>query len=281
MRRRDFVAALTLAPLGRAEKMALGSSGMGLHYGPEYDKPFLYPIRTVAGAVVSRGWPVEPRPGETTDHVWHRGMWWGHGAINGVDFWREQGKEKSGRLVGSPAKLLLQPATGDPPLGTVRQKYTIVDRSGLRFVNAEIAINADRGQPLTFGDTDDGGFAIRLADDFAEERGARLLNSDGLLGTKNIWGKPARWVHYSTATAGVAMFDHPSNFRHPTRWHARGYSLCSANPFAERSFTRQKPLGDSYTLAAGKNLTFRYRVVIHDGALDAAAIEKLYAEFRR
>ena len=279
MRRREFLAAVTLAQLGRAEKIPLGNSGMGLHYGPEYDKPFVYPIRTVAGTVVSRGWPVEPRPGETTDHVWHRGIWWGHGSINSVDFWREQGKEKSGRLAGSPTKLLLQPPTGDP-LGTVRQKYTTADRGGLRFVDAEIAISADRGQALTFGDTDDGGFAIRLADDFAEERGARLLNSDGLLGTKNIWGKPARWVHYSIATAGVAMFDHPSNFRHPTRWHARGYSLCSANPFAQRSFTRQKPLGDSYTLPTGGSLTFRYRLVIHDGALDATAIEKLYAAYR-
>ena len=164
-------------------------------------------------------------------------------------------------------------------MGTVRQTYSIADRGPLRFVDTEIVIAADRGTTLTFADTDDGGFAVRLSDDFAEERGARLLNSAGQLGTKNIWGKPARWVHYSTGKAGVAMFDHPFNLRHPTRWHARGYSLCSANAFAERSFTGQKPPGDSYTLPSGEKLTFAYRIVIHDGPLERAAIEKLYAEF--
>ena len=287
MLRRDFLLGALFSASNH--KIEFGRTGMSYYYGPEFDKPFVYPIRTTSGATISRGYPMVKREGETTDHVWHRGLWWGHGVINGADFWREQGKDKSGRLVpvAAPrssddrvmADLVLTPPAGQP-MGTVRQDYRVRDRGPLRFVDAMIAIRADKGTALTFGDTDDGGFAMRLSDDFAEDRGARLLNSDSLEGTKNIWGKPARWVDYSTASHGVAIFDHPSNLRHPTRWHARGYSLCSANPFAEKSFTRQKPVADSYTLPAGQMLRFRYRVVIHEGRLEASAIEKLYAEFR-
>lgn len=270
-------------------KIELGRTGMSLYYGAEFDKPFVYPIRTTSGRTISRGYPMEKREGETTDHVWHRGFWYGHGVINGADFWREQGKEKSGRLmlVGAPRvsgervslDLLLTPPSGEP-MGSVRQQYRIHDRGRLRFVDSAITIDADQRTALTFGDTDDGGFAMRLSDEFAESRGARLVNSDGLAGTKNIWGKPAQWVDYSIDSCGVAMFDHPTNLRHPTRWHARGYSLCSANPFGERSFSGQKPLGDSYTLPAGQKLTFRYRVVIHEGRMEPGEIGKLYAEFR-
>ncbi|HET8546893.1 MAG TPA: DUF6807 family protein, partial [Bryobacteraceae bacterium] len=76
--------------LGRIEVSLEGKPLTAFHYDPKWDKPFLYPIRTVSGAVISRGWPVEPRHGEQQDHPWHRGFWWGHGDINGEDFWREK-----------------------------------------------------------------------------------------------------------------------------------------------------------------------------------------------
>jgi len=31
-------------------------------------------------------------------------------------------------------------------------------------------------------------------------------------------------------TVGIAVFDHPSNPRHPTTWHVRDYGLFAANP---------------------------------------------------
>jgi hypothetical protein len=50
-------------------------------------KPVLYPIRTSAGTVVTRGYPLEPRPGERVDHPHHVGLWLNHGDVNGLDFW--------------------------------------------------------------------------------------------------------------------------------------------------------------------------------------------------
>jgi Family of unknown function (DUF6807) len=49
--------------------------------------PVLYPLRTAQGTVVTRGFPLEPRPGERVDHPHHAGFWLNYGNVNGVDFW--------------------------------------------------------------------------------------------------------------------------------------------------------------------------------------------------
>src|SRR6185369_7149770 len=50
-------------------------------------KPVLYPIRTSNGTLVTRGFPLDPRPGERVDHPHHVGLWLNHGNVNGLDFW--------------------------------------------------------------------------------------------------------------------------------------------------------------------------------------------------
>jgi hypothetical protein len=50
-------------------------------------KPVLYPLRSANGVVVTRGYPLEPRPGERTDHPHHVGLWFNYGDVNGLDFW--------------------------------------------------------------------------------------------------------------------------------------------------------------------------------------------------
>jgi hypothetical protein len=50
-------------------------------------KPVLYPLRSATGALITRGFPLDPRPGERVDHPHHVGMWLNHGDVNGLDFW--------------------------------------------------------------------------------------------------------------------------------------------------------------------------------------------------
>ncbi len=50
-------------------------------------KPVLYPIRSAGGNFITRGWPLDPRPGERVDHPHHVGMWFNYGDVNGHDFW--------------------------------------------------------------------------------------------------------------------------------------------------------------------------------------------------
>src|SRR6266403_658269 len=50
-------------------------------------KPVLYPLRSAKGTLVTRGYPLEPRPGERVDHPHHVGLWFDYGNVNGFDFW--------------------------------------------------------------------------------------------------------------------------------------------------------------------------------------------------
>ncbi len=50
-------------------------------------KPILFPIRTAQGNLVTRGFPLEPKPGERVDHPHQVGLWFNYGDVNGLDFW--------------------------------------------------------------------------------------------------------------------------------------------------------------------------------------------------
>jgi hypothetical protein len=277
------------------------------HFDETWPKPFLHPLRAPAGVIVTRGWPLEKNAGESSDHHWHRGLWFAHGDINGIDFWREVSGDATqdkklplpvGRLVLESApqhstdfkRGTLQANFGlvtpdNKTIGTLRAMYVFQKLGEHYAIDVRVTIQANRGVALKFGDTEEGLLGLRFADAFREDRGAVLLNSDGLKGTKNIWGKRARWVDYSTViedqTVGVAVFDHPSNPKHPTYWHARGYGLNAANPFGEHDFHHDKTRDGSVTILQDSKLTFRYRVVIHNGDAAASKIEELYQAFAK
>ena len=50
-------------------------------------KPVLYPLISSNGVAVTRGYPLDPRPKERTDHPHHIGAWFNYGNVNGLDFW--------------------------------------------------------------------------------------------------------------------------------------------------------------------------------------------------
>jgi hypothetical protein len=68
-------------------------------------KPVLYPIRSARGTLVTRGFPLDPRPGERVDHPHQAGLWFNYGDVNGVDFWNNSEalapaeQAKMGRIV--------------------------------------------------------------------------------------------------------------------------------------------------------------------------------------
>ena len=283
---------------GKIHVRIAGQFFTSYHFEEKWDKPFLHPVRALSGREVSRGWPVDPRPGESDDHIWHRGLFMGHDRINGVDFWRELGRDKTGTLVPrSPptasvsdgaarisAELDLLTPDGES-LGAIRQGFTFTRLGTSAVIDVEVTVRADRGTALRMGDTEEGWVGFRFDDAFQQENGATLMNSGGLVGTENIWGQRAEWVDYSTTLqgekAGVALFDHPANPGHPTYWHARGYGLCTANPFGERSFTGDEARDGTMEVPEGGQIEFRYRLVVHPGSALDAEIEQLYSEYRR
>jgi hypothetical protein len=56
-------------------------------YPDTMEKPVLYPIYASDGQLITRGFPLQPRPGEPVDHPHHIGLWFDYENVNGLDFW--------------------------------------------------------------------------------------------------------------------------------------------------------------------------------------------------
>jgi len=89
-------------------------------------KPVLYPLRTAKGTIVTRGFPLEPRPGERVDHPHHVGLWLNYENVNGIDFWNNSEAIKP------------QDA---PKMGTIRHRSIVSAKSGSE--QGELEIEAD------------------------------------------------------------------------------------------------------------------------------------------
>lgn len=279
---------------GRIEVTVSGRPFSNLYYGPDWPQPFLHPLRAASGVAITRGYPVENLEGESQDHIWHHGLWYAHGDLNGVDFWRDKGPQATGRIVadgepkasrGAVSGRFRLVAPGGKVMGVIEQAFRFRAEGELRIVDARITVRAPKDADLKFGDTEEGALGIRFRDEFREDRGAVITNSDGLRGTKQVWGKRAVWVDYTSTVAGervgAMILDHPSNPRHPAFWHARNYGLCAVNPFGEHDFMKDKSRDGSLTVAAGAVVVFRYRVAIHPDDLAVALAARLASDFAK
>lgn len=278
------------------------------YFGSQTAKPYLMPLRDAAGVVVTRGFPLvndvsagNPKGSSFEPH--QRPLYFGHGDFDGLDFWQEPVFDKYYTDHGHQAygHMLLK---GVEKVDTARdfatirarftlnspnnrviaeetQSFTFGGDSQTRTIDCEFVLYATNG-PLDIGDTKEGTFAIRLAPELSAPH-AHMLNANGGVGEKAIWGKPADWVSYSGIMGGkpvsVAIFDSPKSFRHPTSWHARAYGLFAANPFGLREFTDDPNKDGSWAIREGKTLTFRYRVVIRDGEFLASQINDAYRQY--
>src|SRR5436309_6543260 len=80
--------ALQVNESARRVDVAIGGAPFTSYIWPEQvKKPVLDPIRSAGGTVVTRGWPLAPRPGERIDHPHHVGLWFNYESVNGLDFW--------------------------------------------------------------------------------------------------------------------------------------------------------------------------------------------------
>jgi hypothetical protein len=93
-------------PEARRVDVTIGGKPFSSYIWPErLAKPVLYPIRTARGTLVTRGFPMDPRPGERVDHPHHVGLWFNYGDVSGVDFWNnsdalpKEQQAKMGRIV--------------------------------------------------------------------------------------------------------------------------------------------------------------------------------------
>jgi len=276
------------------------------YVGPDTPKPYLHPLRTADGKIVTRQFPmVQGIAGEPTDHQHHRGLWFTHGDVNGYDFWGNEDSQKgAGKGKGKVVLERIVKAAGGKKSGTITATFDwkiptgetlLVETRTMTFYSDPQVRMFDFDSTLspqvevTFGDTKEGMFAIRLAAALEEDqpkdipepkRTGKMVNAQNKSGEKNVWGKRSEWVDYSGkldgAPVGIAVFDHPGNPRQPTYWHARGYGLLANNVFGLRDFEHDKSRDGSLTIRPGQPLRFRYRVYIHPGDVNGGGVRDAF-----
>lgn len=266
--------------------------------GADVPKPFLHPLTTASGKRITRVYPMDNVAGETRDHKHHRGLWYTHGDVNGIDFWmNEKDYKKPGGIIelgkvekvtsGKQGSIVSTHIWKTPEGGPVLEEHrTMVFHSDpdKRVIDFDVTFKAT-ADSVKFGDTKEGFFAIRLRDELIERKGGTLVNAEGAKGMRQVWGKASPWNDYfgtlEGETVGVAILDHPSNPKHPTFWHSRDYGLFAANAFGEHDFFNDKTRDGSITIKKGQTLRFRYRVIVHSGDTEAAGIAKAFAEYSK
>lgn len=259
-------------------------------------KPVLYPLLAPGQVAMTRSWPLEQRPGEPHDHPHHKSVWFAHGNVNGADFWFDKATiEVLGVATDeSKSQVVLETRwlNGQQELATDRSVLSFGFNGQARWLDWEMTVKAG-DEPLTFGDTKEGSFAVRTHPDLqltpnpkdnVPEVFGHALNSEGDK-DKAIWGKRASWVYYygpvDGAAVGMLLMDHPSNLRHPTTWHARDYGLVAANPFGLHDFLGEPVGSGKLTLQPSETLRLVYRLLVHAGESTAENRQQWYEAFAK
>lgn len=264
----------------------------------ESPKPYLHPLHTLAGNVVTLFRP--------HDHVWHKGVAMTWAQLSDQNFWggptyvRDRGYVQlpnNGRIehrawtslscVASPVHLEEQlawiTAAGETWLEEARRLEiaTVVPEEGYWALDFDLRLANVAGRPLEFGSPTTegrplagyGGLFWRGPRSFT---GGTILATGGRSGPE-VMGQAAPWLaftgrHDGSGDASTLIFvDHPANPRYPTKWFVR------AVPYACASFAFA--FDEVLVLPPGESLRLRYRLIIADGAWEAERIAAYASRF--
>ncbi|MCU1352955.1 MAG: hypothetical protein JWM05_2164 [Acidimicrobiales bacterium] len=253
-------------------------------------RPALHPVHTPAGHLLTRDAP--------EDHPWHHGLWFTIKLVDDDNFWEEMPPYGVLRHDGPPAVTEHEDGRVDVQgrlTWTRPDRTTVAIEEDRRLSHVPLGDDAyaidlsttlvptadtvlDRTPFTTWGGY--GGLALRGPGDW---RDTRLTLSTGEVADRVI-GEPATWCDLTgtadadgaAAPAGVAMFDAPTNRRHPVPWYASTRAATYGDEgwsnFANAAFLFHEPLA----LAAGEPLQIDHRVVVHDGVWSAERLDEAY-----
>jgi hypothetical protein len=258
-----------------------------LNYRRQEGRPYFHPLSLTDGTELT--WL---RP---ADHPWHRALWFSWKYINGLNYWDPELPEGQTEVIDVKTKLRadysaeIEISIGyhppqQPAVLTEKRSLAVSapDESGCYYIDWRSVFTAGENDVLLDRTPIPGqkngksyggyaGLSLRMAE---HTRDWQFLSSGGPLKPESR-GNKARWVDFSGSIAdgkfaGVAVFDHPDNPRHPSSWWLSG-----SMPYWSPAVLFHKP----YTLPAGKTLTLRYRILIHTGHADKDMLENTWKAF--
>ena len=169
-------------------------------YPEDVAKPVLYPLTTASGKILTRGFPIAPRPFERTDHPHHVGYWLNYGDVNGLDFWgnsqampeerrpflgtilhREILSAESGEDTGSLTTRSEWVDAGENVLLEETTQYIFITEGATRVIDRLTTLKA-MDQDVLFKDTKEGMLGIRVirALELESDSPVRLTDANGV-----------------------------------------------------------------------------------------------------
>ncbi|HEY5371372.1 MAG TPA: PmoA family protein [Hanamia sp.] len=148
-------------------------------YPNTLEKPVLYPVHAADGKIVTRGFPLNPEPGEPTDHPHHLGIWFNYENVNGLDFWNNSyaipkdkkhlyGWIRTDRIIktsgGKKGTIVYHANWTNQQKNILLEEATELTFSGtehLRIIDRKTTLKADT--LVNFNDAKDGMYGMRLA----------------------------------------------------------------------------------------------------------------------
>ena len=256
---------------------------------PAQPKPYIYPLATIDGTELTANSPA--------DHVWHHSLWFAWKYINHINYWEVDKKTglspgrtniKSARFhrggdFSARVEMDIEYALpGQPPVmresrvmefGAPRPDGAYAIDWDAKFTVGDADITLDRTPPKAKS----GGYAGLSLRFPKGTTGWSFLTSEGAHNSDEGNGKCARWVDFSGPTkkgtvVGITVFDHPANPRHPTAWY-----LNEGHPYFSPALIYLEPM----TLKAGATIRLRYRVLVHNDAGKADALEREWKSFAK
>lgn len=240
----------------------------------KFKRPFFYPL-VGHGVSLVRGFPMEPKEGETPDHPHHTSIYNVHGDVNGRDYWHKVpvAHRRMLRKVAGPvyARLTAENRWGEDL--TEIQDVFLFNAGDDGVMDWTITLRAENG-PVTLGKTKEGTFVVRVAAGLTGKGGGRMIDAKGHVGEPAIRKDNAPWVDYSGVVdgkkVGIAVMAHPKSFRAPTHWQVRAYGLFAANPFI---------ISGEHRMKKGEAITLRYRIYVHGGDAEAGNVAETFAGY--
>lgn len=169
-------------------------------YPDNIKKPVLWPVKSPAGNMLTRSYPLINKEGDRTDHPHHVGVWLNYGDVNGLDFWNNseaippEKRDGYGTIYhrtvdkaesGKGTALLVTSADWKAPDNTTileehtRFRFTAADN--MRIIDRTTTLQAMIDE-VVFRDNKEGMFAIRVARELELpiEGSAQLMDSHGV-----------------------------------------------------------------------------------------------------
>ncbi len=260
-------------------------------YGDGKPKPYFHPLCAPISGIPLTNF-------EPYDHSWHRGLWFAIKYVNGTNFWEEP--EAHGVQVTKDVPHVRQARRASNILIRSQLYWTIPDGQEVLkeyrnvlyrpLSNDSYALDwtvwlspagdtlLDRTPFTTWGGY--GGLCLRGARHWRE---TKFLLPGGETAPSRR-GQSSPWCELNgrldggkDLSAGIAIFDHPKNPRHPTPFYGHAGDDQKGGPMLNPAFLFHEPL--TIPADADDYFLLRYRVLVHEGLWTAEQLQDAYDDW--